>query len=56
MKNKFLLLSAFIIICLATSCDEKHKNYAVGQKDTINAGDSTNNIQNSIPPNDTLKK
>jgi len=56
MKNKLLLFSALIAICLATACNEKHKNYGVERQDTINAGDTSNNIQNSLPGKDTVKK
>lgn len=55
MKNKFLLFSALIVLCLVTACDEKHKNYGTDRQDTVRAGDSTNNIQNSVPPKDTVK-
>ncbi len=55
MKNKFLLFSALIILCVATACNEKHKNYGTERQDTVNAGDSTNNIQNMVPPKDTIK-
>ncbi len=56
MKNKLILFSALIIICASTACNEKHKNYGVERKDTVNAGDSTNNIQNGVPPKDTIEK
>lgn len=56
MKNKFILFSALAILSITTACNEKHKNYGVERQDTVKAGDSTNNIQNGIPPNDTLKK
>lgn len=55
MKNKFLLLSAFIVVVLSTSCTEKHKNFGARQEDTVKVGDSTNSIENTVPPNDTLK-
>ncbi len=56
MKNKIILFSALTILCIATACNEKHKNYGVERQDTVKVGDSTNNIQNTVPPNDTLKK
>ncbi len=56
MKNKFILLSVLAILCITTACNEKHKNYGMERQDTVRAGDSTNNIQNSVPPNDTLKR
>lgn len=56
MKNKFILFSALTILCITTACNEKHKNYGMERQDTVKAGDSTNNIQNGIPPKDTLKK
>ena len=55
MKNKFILFSALIILCLTAACNEKHKNYGLERQDTVKAGDSTNNIQNNITPNDTIK-
>jgi hypothetical protein len=55
MKNKILLFSTLIIVCVATACNEKHKNYGMERQDTVKAGDSTNNIQNNVPPKDTVK-
>ena len=56
MKNKLILFSALAILCVTTACNEKHKNYGLERQDTVKAGDSTNNIQNSVPPNDTTQK
>lgn len=56
MKNKCILFSILAILSITTACNEKHKNYGVERQDTVKAGDSTNNIQNSVSPNDTLKK
>lgn len=56
MKNKVILFFAMAALCITTACNEKHKNYGLERQDTVRAGDSTNNIQNSVPPNDTLKK
>jgi hypothetical protein len=53
MKNKSILLSALVILFLTAACNDKHKNYGLERQDTVHAGDSTNNIQNSVPPNDT---
>lgn len=55
MKNKFYLFYALVILCLTAACNEKHKNYGTERQDTIKAGDSTNNIQNGVPPKDTIK-
>ncbi len=55
MKNKFILFSALVLLFLSAACNEKHKNYGTERQDTVKAGDSTNNIQNSVPPKDTLK-
>lgn len=55
MKNKFILLSSFVIIVLASACNGRHKNFGVRQADTVHTADTTNNIQNTVPPNDTLK-
>ena len=55
MKNKSILFSALVILFLTTACNSKHKNYGLERQDTAKAGDSTNNIQNSVPPRDTLK-
>ncbi len=55
MKNKFFLFYALIILCATAACNEKHKNYGTERQDTIKAGDSTNNIQNNVPPKDTIK-
>lgn len=54
MKNKFILFSALVVLSV-TACDERHKNYGMERQDTVRVGDSTNNIQNSVPPKDTLK-
>ncbi|WP_419800946.1 hypothetical protein [Mucilaginibacter sp.] len=56
MKNKLILFTALAVLCITTACNEKHKNYGLDRNDTVRVGDSTNNIQNTIPPNDTLKK
>ncbi|MEX8546024.1 MAG: hypothetical protein V5804_00355 [Mucilaginibacter sp.] len=53
MKNKSILFSALVILFLTTACNSKHKNYGLGRQDTVYSGDSTNNIQNTVPPNDT---
>ncbi|MVN22320.1 hypothetical protein [Mucilaginibacter arboris] len=55
MKNKSILFSALVILCIATACNEKHKNYGLERQDTVNAGDSTNNIQNKVTSPDTVK-
>ncbi|MGI4728216.1 MAG: hypothetical protein ACRYFL_03185 [Janthinobacterium lividum] len=56
MKNKLILFFALAILSITTACNEKHKNYGLDRQDTVKAGDSTNNIQNGIPPNDTIKR
>lgn len=56
MKNKFILFTALAALCITTACNEKHKNYGTERADTVKAGDSTNNIQNGIPPDDTIKR
>jgi hypothetical protein len=55
MKNKAFLFSALVILFLSSACNEKHKNYGMERQDTVNAGDSTNNIQNKVTPPDTVK-
>lgn len=55
MKNKCILFSALVILFLTAACNEKHKNYGLERQDTVHAGDSSNNIQNGVPPKDTLK-
>ncbi len=55
MKNKLILFSVLAFLSIAVSCNEKHKNYGMERQDTVKAGDSTNNIQNKVSPNDTIK-
>lgn len=55
MKNKLILFFVLAALSVAVSCNEKHKNYGTERQDTVKAGDSTNNIQNNLPPKDTVK-
>ncbi len=55
MKNKIILFAAVAVFFAMAACNEKHKNYGMERQDTVKSGDSSNNIQNNIPPKDTLK-
>lgn len=55
MKNKLILFTFFVVTILTSACNERHKNFGVRQQDTVLVGDTSNTIENTVPPNDTLK-